>query len=1776
MPSTPSIEWSGIDPQRFEQLCSDLVRETLAASDRLEYRAESMPQQADFQKDGVLESCRFERLSPPVMFSFKTSDPLGATAAASKSITAEFLKRLPRLLSEKPKSIVLWANHDFRPRDTRRIKQAMPRGVRVLVEGRSQLEERLLLHPHLLTRYFGWSEFVQCFHSTDREGLRAALAGGPLAQAVPSAGEPHAIEGKDVSGRRLRLLGGPGSGKSFCLYRVVTAMPNAVVVLLRSLDRALVWEHLSRVLHHARRPVAVVVDNLHEFVNEACATDVLGPMLDSREARDKAPTVLVSHWTTKRLDVERAIPATQWARWGFEDISIDDPPREFMERVVGAACAQLEIDADDSMVRAFVTEICEWENTPACAVASLLPYRGTAIKGEHGFHPVSLKVRDATWRHLFLDLCTQGTQAEATVLRAMSALRWSGDRGCPLDTVKAVATHVGGASSEEVEDAIERLERSGWVQREVATLRSHDLQIFPTTVGLHDSDRPSLFLERFAQAVSDDTIATIRPNRLNVLHHLGEMYWHMGLWERCARFNTLILAEEPHSIRALCNRAVCYLKSQRVEDAIADLRCARGADPESVGPARLLCGVLHRHGRTDEALAVLNEFKGRKPADTRAWAFLAQAYSQLRERRKAIECARHLVREHPGDPEAKALLVQSLWLANHREDARRLLDRSLRRWPEAGSLLHVRADLEEQWHGPERALPFAERGLRANPNNPALHALAAWLNMMAGHVDRAYEIASIASELFRSWPDLLAVWGLLLERRGRLAEAEAALRRALEQNDHVSDVYRPNLLLGLGRVSIRAGELQDAEEWFGLAAKAGVDPVFMLRTKSEALQLAGRTAEARDALRQAAELRRDDPDLWFELALLSSKLGNASETASSLDAALALAPNKLEYQFLRGVVFKQAGKAEHAAGHFRQAVALDPQMRDGWKELALAMYHLGSPSEAAEAFEKAIDLGAEDDTTHLAFAWTLRGLERPQEAIIHCQAVLSRSPDDPRAHAIAASCHFDLRNRPRAVRSMKRALSAKSDEDLWPMLVRIALEAGMAADAFAAFDRGVTQGWCAHRLGRDVVNALLVFAVKRGRDQDTMTVLQCIHDGFGPDPTNLLNMARCYLNLGQPDAALNHYAELLRQSPLHLHVVQERARLLIGLGRPTGLFEPTSQLYAELPAWLKETYVALAWLAKGDRTACAAHFLRGIGLLRDPTDLDEGDAYSLARVVGAMGIRAEVASLVTERLNLGGLGAAELHFAGWLLERPSLLRDALALEPSRIHLTADVALHEALTANRTEAIRVARAGLLLHPQTPGTLAKLGRALLLAGAPADETLRVAEEALRIAGARQSIWAAQHLKAESLNALDRWDEALEAGQEALREQRTSLGYSAVIRSLSALGRKQEALDVAEQAYRDFPDDIELKVARALLLNLAGRDKECMALVRGMGPAAAVMVTPLLDLADCLQRARRFAEAGKAYNAARRNLEAAGTESLRGYHVRATAGEVKVLVAQKKPRRALSVLNSMGENYLVESGLWEVKAALCGQQFGDDAEALRLADLRILAHPEDGMAHWYRAVALCRTKRFEAALDALDRSAALGRTHSATTLNLRGQILLALHRPEDAIDAVYEGCDLGYRQENRADLSAVGTVLAALPQCATPPARGIQLAAALLGAYCGPHRNIRAAKSVLSRLRRVGWDSVKAEAAQGVRASTAAIALLQKVERWLNDDAASGNGGTSPADNAPVPGTFIENLLEASLRERWRAPRRVQQRSARATEGGGDSGRRRPRTRRTRQLS
>jgi tetratricopeptide (TPR) repeat protein len=120
-------------------------------------------------------------------------------------------------------------------------------------------------------------------HSEDVETLWKLLpaSGGALATAVPHDGLLHpSLADAEALGRRLRILGGPGSGKSFFVFQLLKQLPPSLVLVLRSLNRDEVMAPIRDIAAWAELPLVILVDNLHRSLTPTASCDAFPLLLN--------------------------------------------------------------------------------------------------------------------------------------------------------------------------------------------------------------------------------------------------------------------------------------------------------------------------------------------------------------------------------------------------------------------------------------------------------------------------------------------------------------------------------------------------------------------------------------------------------------------------------------------------------------------------------------------------------------------------------------------------------------------------------------------------------------------------------------------------------------------------------------------------------------------------------------------------------------------------------------------------------------------------------------------------------------------------------------------------------------------------------------------------------------------------------------------------------------------------------------------------------------------------------------------------------------------------------------------------------------------------------------------------------------------------------------------------------------------------------------------------------------------------------------------------------
>lgn len=321
----------------------------------------------------------------------------------------------------------------------------------------------------------------------------------------------------------------------------------------------------------------------------------------------------------------------------------------------------------------------------------------------------------------------------------------------------------------------------------------------------------------------------------------------------------------------------------------------------------------------------------------------------------------------------------------------------------------------EQIGGLEEAL----KALAAEPKPDP--GLLAGLFAELGQVYHVYDLLAPAEDCYRNaemllpgdyrWPHLLAV---VLQREGRLDEASAAWKRALEMEprDVPALVHQGEILLLHGKPEEAAVVLQ------------------------KALALEPKSTAAKAFLGQAALARRDYPEavtrleaalaenpeanrLHHPLALAYRGLGDRAKAEEHLakagtvgarpadplvDGLLALRTGERTH-LIRGRIAYRAGRHADAVAEFRKAVAARPDGAEARINLGSALALTGDRDGAVASYREALKLDAENATAHynLGVLLSERGAAQDRtEAVAHLQATVAKRPEDAEARRTLA------------------------------------------------------------------------------------------------------------------------------------------------------------------------------------------------------------------------------------------------------------------------------------------------------------------------------------------------------------------------------------------------------------------------------------------------------------------------------------------------------------------------------------------------------------------------------------------------------------------------------------------------------------------------------------------------------------------------------------------------------------------------------------------------------
>jgi len=264
--------------------------------------------------------------------------------------------------------------------------------------------------------------------------------------------------------------------------------------------------------------------------------------------------------------------------------------------------------------------------------------------------------------------------------------------------------------------------------------------------------------------------------------------------------------------------------------------------------------------------------------------------------------------------------------------------------------------------------------------------------------------------------------GVVLERQGRLQEAESHFRTAVKLNPTFVEA-----LSSLGGYLADRGRVEEGMDHLHRALQAEPGFPSALFNLGNARLSRGQYVEAVPLFEAVLSARPADYEARNNLANALVKLGRLDEAVRQYRLALQLRPDAAEIHENLAAALAAKGNLDEAIVHHRQALRIDPNNAGTHYALGLALALQGKWDEAIGQYAETLRLAPTNAEAQYNLGYAFRVQGRFDEAVTHLREALRLRPELPLAHYNLGCVLADNGQRDDAVAHLKEALRLKPD-----------------------------------------------------------------------------------------------------------------------------------------------------------------------------------------------------------------------------------------------------------------------------------------------------------------------------------------------------------------------------------------------------------------------------------------------------------------------------------------------------------------------------------------------------------------------------------------------------------------------------------------------------------------------------------------------------------------------------------------------------------------------------
>jgi arylsulfatase A-like enzyme/tetratricopeptide (TPR) repeat protein len=336
-----------------------------------------------------------------------------------------------------------------------------------------------------------------------------------------------------------------------------------------------------------------------------------------------------------------------------------------------------------------------------------------------------------------------------------------------------------------------------------------------------------------------------------------------------------------------------------------------------------------------------------------------------------------------------------------------------------------------------------------------------WKTIRGGSTSEVYDLAhdpAEAQDVSAAHPDVVRTLTTRMERirrtdspSGSAAVVSDETAKRLRSLGYVASASTAKVASNAPHPRITIGAWNEFEDALAMFARSPKDAVPVLERLStahpesavfqsmyaRALKSIGRTREALDAYRRAAERWPEDATLLHELAVALRDAGKGStgsdgralhdEAMRAEEAALARSPESAAAHNGLGLLAIDAERPPDAVREFERATALDSTNASYWTNLGNARRATGDRSGAEQAYKRAVDLDASTVDALNGLGVLLVEGNRAPEAVSWFERAVAAQPDFVEARLNLGIALQNAGDRSRALAAYRAVLKSPGD-----------------------------------------------------------------------------------------------------------------------------------------------------------------------------------------------------------------------------------------------------------------------------------------------------------------------------------------------------------------------------------------------------------------------------------------------------------------------------------------------------------------------------------------------------------------------------------------------------------------------------------------------------------------------------------------------------------------------------------------------------------------------------